>query len=369
MKKNVFAGNTASQYDSSMVLKEASDFYGQALRTIDTRSVTGYYSHFRAEYDVSNNPTLVQYFRGTKAYRTHITCIPALSLAGKYFVTHSAPDNQLYVIWYKVSGIGSAPVVSGAKYIEISVNSSDSAEVVAAITKLTLDSLYSQIFQPIVRNGSSLEILTNGLGVVDPSVDINTGFTITGTDGEQETVSQIEITYDGTDPIYLGETLKGYSYDIYSGKFVKNLDVELSIPPGTSLGITDQDGDNLEINNDGSINVNVVSTGQVLKSYFFETAPVATGITATVCSYTPVDDVYLQKVEFSGTNIASFELYVNDVITDKKLTYFSGNMEGVFNFNQGLNIPAGEEIKVLVYHNRPDPGIFNARIQILESGT
>ena len=361
MKKTVFAGNTSSQYNPEIVLKESADFFGQALRTIDARSVTEYYSHFRAEYNTDNNPTKVSYYRGTKAYNTNISFTSATGLEGKYFVLHSAPDNQLYIIWYKVNGIGIAPVVANAKYIEVSLTASDSAEIVAALTRVSLE--FTGLFSAN-RNGSSLSVLTSGLGFVDASFDVNTGFTITGTDGEQVLVEGLNITYLGTDPVYEGQVLYGYSFDIYSGKFVKNPKVDVAI---NDVTIADSDGDQLQVNPDGSLNVNIVSTGQQLKSYFFEIDNVATGVTEELCSYTPTAPVYLQKIEFSGTNIATFELYVDGIMQDKKLTYFSGNLGGVFEFNQGLNIAAGEEIQVRVYHNRPDPGEFNARMQILES--
>ena len=358
LRKTVFAGNSNSQYDPSLIAKEVHDFYGQSIRVLNSREVA-YYTHFKAIYNNSNKPTSVEYFRGTLAYKTNITFTSAT--AG-YFIIHSAPANQMYVIWYNVDGAGSAPVVSGAIYIEVAVSSSDPSVVVAAATASTLNNLYAELFIAS-RNGSSVEIFTNGMGVIDPSFDISTGFTITGTQGAQESVSQISIPYIVNDPVFQGQVLKGYSYDLYSGTFVKNPELAMS-----DVTITDQNGDKLQINTDGSLNVNVISSGQRLKSYFFQLANVVTGMTEDLCSYTPTVTVYLQKIEFSGTNIASFELYIDGVLQDKKLTFFNGNLENIFNFNAGLNVAAGKNITVKVYHNRPDPGDFTARIQILESG-
>lgn len=362
-QKTVFAGNDNNQYGADMILRESSDFYGQALRTLDARSVSGYYSHFRATYDVSNNPTTVSYYRGTKAYRTSIEFTAAATLNSKYFVIHSAPDNQLWVVWYNVDGLGVVPVVANAKFIQVSLVSSDTAEMVAAITKITLDNLYSQVFVAGTRNANSLQILTNGLGEVDGSFDVNTGFSITGTNGEQELVEELVIDYQGTDPLFEGQVLKGYEFDIYSGKFFKNPEVQVDVG---NVGIADSDGDELEVNVDGSINVNVVSTGQQLYSYFNEVDNVATGITTELVTYTAVTDVFLQKIEFCGTNIAEFELTIDDVTFDKKRTFFNGNLENKFDFNQGLNIAPGQVIKVYVVHTRPELGLFSARTQILQ---
>lgn len=359
--KTVFSGNNNSIYDPGLIAKEVHDFYGQSIRTLDSRSAVGYYSHFRADYDVNNNPTTVKYYRGTKSHITNIQCLAASGLAGKSFLLRTAPDNSVALIYYTVDGIGTAPIYPGAKILQVILDSTDSAEIVAAITKAQIDATWNKYFSPVIRNGANLSINTNGLGEVDASGDINTGFTITGVDGTQELVAEIEIEYQGVDPIFEGQVLKGYYFDIYSGKFNKNPEVQVG-----SVSLTDGDGDDLQINPDGSLNVNVVSTGQELKSFFNEVTDVATGITEVLVSYTATAPVFLQKVEMSGTNIATYELYIAGVLQDRKLTYFGSTLDAIFNFNQGLNISVGQLIEVRVYHNRPDLGDFTSRLQILE---
>lgn len=372
-KNSVFAGNKNSQYDSGLVVKEVHDFYGQSLRTLDTRSlVDEYYTHLRAEYNVSNNPVEVTYFRGTKAHKTSFNAVSASLLGGTYFTVYSAPDNQKYAIWFNLDGASVQPTVANAKYIEVSISTGDSPEIVAFALSLVVN-LYKEQFVA-TRNGQNVEIKTVGLGVVTNSDPGTTPFTFLQMIGEQEVVSFVELSYDGSDPIYEGQVLKGYTYDIYSGKFtqkvsinVDNIDVNLDSSTD-SVAIGNMAGDLLDINPDGSINVNVVQTAQVLKSYFFEVDNVVTGVTEILCSYTALAPVYLQKIELSGTNIATFELFIDGILTDRKLTFFNGNLENLFNFDQGLNISAGQVIVVKVYHNRPDPGNFTARMQILESG-
>lgn len=248
VKKTVFAGNTNSQYDPALIATEVHDFFGQSIRTLDTRSViTSYFTHLRADYDGSNNPTNVKYYRGTAAYKTLITCTSAASLNNKYFTLHSAPDNQLYVVWYNVDGLGIAPVISGAKYIAISgLLSSDSAEVVSAATKITIESLFSDKFTVPARNGAVIEVATNGMGVINDSFDVNTGFSIMGTQGTQELISEITISYVGGHPLYEGQVLTGYYYDIYSGKFLRSAAVDIqNLSVSVDLNAFDVDPDSV----------------------------------------------------------------------------------------------------------------------------
>lgn len=228
MSKTVYAGNTNNQYNVGTIVKEVTDHYGQSVRVTDTDSIiSGYFTHFRATYNGSNNPTEVSYYRGTEAYKTTITFSAAATLNNKYFVIHSAPSEQVYVVWFDVDGTGSAPVYAGTK-IRIQVSVADSAEIVAAMVKLTIDSLYSDVFTTGMRNGASLEIATTELGEAPDSFDVDTGFAFSLDQGAQELVTKITITYSGVDPVFQGQILKDYSYDIYSGKFVKNQEVTIT---------------------------------------------------------------------------------------------------------------------------------------------
>ncbi len=133
--------------------------------------------------------------------------------------------------------------------------------------------------------------------------------------------------------------------------------------------------DALLINNDGSINVNVVS-GSVdasdYRSYFNEVTSVATGTPTTIQTYTvPLGkDAFLQKISFSGTNIATYEVFINAVIQDKKRTYFGNSLDDIFGFansaTDGYPLETGDVVLVRVTHNRPNVGDFSCRIQVVE---
>ena len=228
MAKTVFDGNKNSQYDSDLIIKEVHDFYGQSLRTLDTRSlISEYYTHLRSEYDVNDKPVEVNYYRGTKAHKTTFNVTSATSLLdGAYFTINSAPDNQKWVVWFNLDGTSVQPVVINANYIEIEINTGDSAEVVALAITLTLNTLYKNQFF-VTKNNSNLEIETIGLGIVDASNEATVPFSFVQIEGAQELVKKVTIEYSGSDPIYEGQVLKGYVYDIYSGKFIQKIEINV----------------------------------------------------------------------------------------------------------------------------------------------
>ena len=221
MSKDAFAGNKNSQYDPGMVIKEVHDFYGQSIRVNNARSVAdSYFTHFTASYNVGNNPTEVTYFRGTKAHVTNIGVISDVSgsLNNKYVLLRSSPDNNLYYIWLNVDGTGTDPLVSGAVGIEINISENDPATIISAAIGLVINGLFSKVFSAI-RTGSTVAISTAGLGVCTDSSDFNTGFVVSNTQGSQVETDHILINYSGIDPVFGGQVLKGYKYNIWEGSF------------------------------------------------------------------------------------------------------------------------------------------------------
>lgn len=128
-------------------------------------------------------------------------------------------------------------------------------------------------------------------------------------------------------------------------------------------------GDTLYINPDGSINVNIQDPGSTYstKTTYNQISGLANGVTQIVLSYTAQPNQKLQKIEFSGTNIAEYELVINGVTQDKKRTYFGGSLNGIFDFDNGIDLVSSQSVIVYVVHNRPSLADFNARIQILET--
>jgi hypothetical protein len=234
--------NKNSQYDPGLIVKEVHDFYAQAIRVRDTNSLNSqHFTHFSATYDVNNNPTQVIYYRGVTSHITNIGCVAdvAGSLNNKYFTLRACPSNALYHVWFNVGGAGVAPVVANSTGVQVQINQNDPAIVVSTAIRLTLNTLYSGVFKAS-QTGATLEIRTVGFGVCSNSADVNTGFAIANTQGTQVVTDTINISYSGTDPIFNGQVLKGYKYDIWGGSFEPSSSASVSITaPVISSGTDD----------------------------------------------------------------------------------------------------------------------------------
>lgn len=151
---------------------------------------------------------------------------------------------------------------------------------------------------------------------------------------------------------------------------ISNVSIAVDLDPSEDgVYIADKDtGNDLTVNSDGSLNVNVLTgSGRTLKSQYAEVLGVVAGITTLITSYIAGSDVLLQKIAFSGTNIAEYELVVNSSTQDKKRTYFGNSLNGDFDFNSGIALIPGQLVEIYVVHDRSMLGDFNARIQILEA--
>lgn len=220
----------SSFYDTGQIFKEVHDLHGKTLRVSDSRSVVGqFYTHFRVQYTADNLPSEVSYFRGTQAHRTSIGCVSDIggSLQNKHIKIFSAPDNKAFHLWFNVDGLGVAPVIANSTAIEIPINSNDDALVIAMAITLVLNTLHKTDFY-VTRTNSVIEIATVGLGIVTNTSDGATGFAIVNTVGKQELISFIEIGYELNNPIYKGQVLKNYIFNVFSGQFELKEDLSSS---------------------------------------------------------------------------------------------------------------------------------------------
>lgn len=136
--------------------------------------------------------------------------------------------------------------------------------------------------------------------------------------------------------------------------------------------------DILQVNPDGSINVNVISTGpaipQEIVSVFSTAAAVAPGIETTITTYTvPVGKTaMLERLEFGGGNVALFNLYINGVLSHRRRIFFGDGLSESMEFtgvsDNGLSLVAGDIVTIKVLQNRPTSADFEARIQVQEIG-
>lgn len=125
----------------------------------------------------------------------------------------------------------------------------------------------------------------------------------------------------------------------------------------------------------GTISVGPVSDSAyptaVVKSTYGETLSVPASTETLVATYTvPVASIArLIRSEFSGDNVATYNLYKNGNPIAKARNYFT-NLNGMIDFStiteEGLKITAGDVITLKVIHNRPTVGDFSGRIQVIE---
>lgn len=121
----------------------------------------------------------------------------------------------------------------------------------------------------------------------------------------------------------------------------------------------------LNINPDGSINVNTGTVSSIVRTVFDEASVVA-GVTEVVLEWTASVDCKLQKIAYSGENCAEWTLIVDGNTVDKARTWF-GNFNGSFDFLSGIDVFAGQKVEVSVFNFRQSEANFNARIQYLEA--
>lgn len=148
---------------------------------------------------------------------------------------------------------------------------------------------------------------------------------------------------------------------------ISNVSIDVDLDPSEDgVFIADKDsGDLLKVNADGSINVNTAPP-RPMATVYNEIVGISAGVSTIVSQVTLTQDVLLQKIDFSGTNIAEYQLVIDGTTEDKKRTYFGNSLNDTFDFDQGLSLLNGQVVTVYVIHNRPTVGDFNTRMQFLE---
>jgi hypothetical protein len=133
-----------------------------------------------------------------------------------------------------------------------------------------------------------------------------------------------------------------------------------------------------KLNEDGSFNVNIVNAPsenpEIVISTFNEAPSIPNGVETLIVGYTVPSGKRskLQRIEFSGENIGTYNVYLNGNKMGQKHTWFNGPMHGEFSFvgttEEGPELKAGDVIELKCFHVRPHPGSFSGRIQSIEIG-
>lgn len=106
---------------------------------------------------------------------------------------------------------------------------------------------------------------------------------------------------------------------------------------------------------------------------FGNVTSVSSAILTTILSYTvPVGkSTFLSQIEVSGSNIATYEIYIDSVLNARQRTNFGAELNAIFNFetatsDTGYKLLAGSVIQIKVIHPRPYVGDFEARLLAIE---
>lgn len=223
--------NRQSQLDPGGVLKSAHSDESRALRIVDVSSLAkDNYSHFSVTYDESNNPSKIDYKLGTEEEITNITFVDdvAGSLNGTYFLLNSGRDNKEYYVWYNVDSTGTDPNLTGKTGIEVPISANDQDTVVGLATKLMVGQVNHGLdftVRAISNLKDTYQIINKQKGTTTPVTDAgSTGFTFVRVqEGQEKVLESVTIAYDSNgNPIWEGQTLVDYKYDVFSGKFKSN---------------------------------------------------------------------------------------------------------------------------------------------------
>jgi len=320
-----------SQLDQGQVLKHVHSYPGKYIRTKDSVTVVPeYFDSFIAEYDGSNRPTDVQYYASTKP---HISTIGfgadvAGSLAGKSFYIYSARNEVRFRVYYKVNGSGSVVAEAGTVDIEVNLALNEPASIVAYATELALN-MYDIYFK-VARTNAVLYVTNKQNGITEDTIDIDSGFIFQNTQGERSLAKSVTLTYTGGNPVWQGQELKGYYYNIFDGKFYKS--------PSVDVDISAESGDTIAIS--GHANpVTVLLSETKLDSELNTTAY------TEVFSYTAVEDIKIRRIKLRCSTMGEFRLQIDNVDTDFVLvSNFERN--GVFDYAEDLPLTTGQILTI-----------------------
>jgi hypothetical protein len=185
--------------DQGQIFKDVHERDGNALRVYDCNSqVPAGYTRATFETNVDGSVTKAVFYRGTTSQVTEIKCLPASSLNNKYFYINTAEDEVKYYVWFNINGLGVDPAVPNRMAIEVMLNSTDSADIVAYALNYIFNAM--DAFKSVIMRPSTQVIHVENLqfGLTTDAIDISTGFEInTLTEGLTEKVSTLVLPYDG----------------------------------------------------------------------------------------------------------------------------------------------------------------------------
>lgn len=127
----------------------------------------------------------------------------------------------------------------------------------------------------------------------------------------------------------------------------------------------------LDVNVIGSAGTKLIPNGETVSTYA-EISSVPSNTLTTITTYiVPIGVTsYLARIEYSGDNVATYWVYINNVIADKKRTAFGGLLDTSTEFDisisVGYKLVPGDVVETKVMHDRSGLGNFSSRILAME---
>ena len=171
---------TPTYLDAQLADKIQHEDAANAKRVINVDTlVNAYWNRVELTKNNQGGVTSADFYLDKEFQITKILTISDISgsLNSKYILINSALNKLKFYIWLNVDGGGTDPMISGRTGIEVQISSEDSAEVIAVAIRIYVNSL-AGIYFTAVSSGNTVTITNKVLGATDPTVDANTGFTI-----------------------------------------------------------------------------------------------------------------------------------------------------------------------------------------------
>lgn len=173
------------------------------------------------------------------------------------------------------------------------------------------------------------------------------------------TISDVTIVDKDGDPLNVNPD---GSIDV---NVLNSLELDIDAASGDNIAISD--GTNTAtVGTNGGLNVNILnSSAIVVTNQYNEANSVPANSLTNILTYTPSVNGKIKQVNVAGNNKAIYTIEVASSVVDKAYTWYTSyNHE--FDCGEGLAVIAGQQILVRVIHDRPFLGDFNARLQFVE---
>ncbi len=331
-QNTVFLANTRTKYRMSLNLLGVS------------KLVTDYNNGITPELVISDGPTtnIYSFVLGVQQV-TQVITVPdvAGSLAGTYFLINSSDNQNLYYIWYNVSGAGTDPLISGRKGIEVFINTGDTDTDVASKTTDAINTLINIDFIATVST-NTITITNTGEGFSNDSSAGTSGFAITtATAGVGQKVSRSEANFSTVADV--SDSLAGTYFTINSAFDHIQYYIWYKVSgSGADPLIANSTGIQIDINTNDSANTVALKTAaqlNLLTTQFVASNPSSNTLIVSPYTYGPSGTA---TIGTSGFTLNSFTAGFLQVLLSNKVSPAQAVDETARSLVQVINRNPGE---------------------------